>query len=276
MARELRRLLITPDRLNSEPSAGQARPMATGADDRLVAATQEAVPLREAERHYLRRVLRLRDGERVAVVNGCGSLWTARLLAGERLLLEQPLAAPLQREPAPLPALGLALALPRRDLELVWRMATELGIDRLQPLLAERCAPSGEPPLERWRSVVAEACEQSERLWLPALEAPLPAAAFLAGSPCGVGLLATTRREGLPLLAARLATLGTGKGPVLVAVGPEGGWSPAEEEAAERAGWQAVSLGSTILRSGTAAVAVAAQLAAWRSLRSVRWDQALR
>jgi 16S rRNA (uracil1498-N3)-methyltransferase len=52
-----------------------------------------------------------------------------------------------------------------------------------------------------------------------------------------------------------------------LAIGPEGGWSPEEEEVAEAAGWTPVSLGDTILRTSTAAVAGLAELVAWRSLR---------
>jgi 16S rRNA (uracil1498-N3)-methyltransferase len=197
--------------------------------------------------------------------------------AGDALQLEQSLLAPLQRQPAAKPPLELALALPRRDVELVWRMATELGIDRLQPLVAHRCVERGQAPLERWRSVVAEASEQCERLWMPVLEPPRQALAWLAerpGSDAPIAassrrrFLATTRRENLQLLPQALGFLAPGEEAVTVAVGPEGGWTPEEEGAAAAAGWCPVSLGPLILRSGTAAVAAAVQLASWRSRSS--------
>lgn len=257
MVRELRRLLIPPDRLAA------AGPAESGL----------RLELLPAEQHYLARVLRYRQGERLAVVDGCGGRWTAVLTGSQDLRLEQPLEAPLERQPPPLPSLELALALPRRDVDLVWRMATELGLDRLQPLRAERCVAKEQAPLERWRSVVAEASEQCERLWMPTLAPPLAALPWLAQPSPAVGsaggdrrFLATTRREGIALLPAALEGLAAGAGPVAVAVGPEGGWTPEEEAAALAAGWQAVSLGPLILRSGTAAVAAAAQLASWRAL----------
>ena len=265
MARELRRLLIVPDRL---AQAGQ------GADG---AFAGPRVPLLERERHYLARVLRLRPSDRVAVVDGCGSLWSAVIEAGDALVLEQSLLAPLEHQPAAQPRLELALALPRRDVELVWRMATELGIDRLQPLAAHRCVERGEAPLERWRSLVAEASEQCERLWMPVLEQPRQALAWLGEGPGPAApavasprrrFLATTRKENLQLLPQALGSLAPGGEAVTVAVGPEGGWSPEEEGAAAEAGWCPVSLGPLILRSGTAAVAAAVQLASWRSLSS--------
>lgn len=263
MVRELRRLLIPPDRLAAacgDPAKPEAR-----------------LELLPAEGHYLARVLRYRQGERLAVVDGCGGRWTAVLAGSDALRLEQPLEAPVERQPPPLPPLELALALPRRDVDLVWRMATELGLDRLQPLRAARCVAREQAPLERWRSVVAEASEQCERLWMPSLAPPLTALAWLAqppalpsaaGGTAGAGrrFLATTRREGTALLPAMLEGLAADAGPVVVAVGPEGGWTPEEEAAALAAGWQAVSLGPLILRSGTAAVTAAAQLASWRAL----------
>jgi 16S rRNA (uracil1498-N3)-methyltransferase len=281
MTRELRRLLIEPARL-AAAAVGDA---GAGGD-----AGAALVALRAEERHYLERVLRYRVGARLAVVDGAGGLWSALLAEGGWLGLEQPPSAPLERQPPPQPELLLALAVPKREVELVWRMATELGADRLQPLGAERCVPLGAAPLERWRSVVREASEQCERLWLPALESPAPAGAWWAealADGAAVGLLATTRRGGLPSLGEALTGLpavlpvalpaarpvavpgvAQGLGRVCLAIGPEGGWSEEEEALAEGAGWVPVSLGETILRSATAAVAGMAALASWRSLSS--------
>ncbi|MEB3352127.1 MAG: 16S rRNA (uracil(1498)-N(3))-methyltransferase [Cyanobacteriota bacterium] len=264
MSRELRRLLVAPERLQRLGGGAAA------------AGAAAALPLEAPERHYLERVLRFRSGDRLAVVDGAGGLWTARMLEGGALALEQPLAAPLERRPAPRPALELALALPKRETELVWRMATELGADRLQPLLAQRCGQRGEPPRQRWQAVVREASEQCERLWLPELAEPQEAGPWLAQAGQGEGvvsLLATTRREGLPPLAAVLGGATGGGGTahaelacIRLAIGPEGGWSDTEEQQAEVAGWIPVSLGATILRTATAAVAGLAELAAWRTL----------
>lgn len=249
MGRELRRLLIAPARL-AERAGDQGR-----------------LTLRREEGHYLARVLRLRAGDAVAVIDGCGGLWQGRLGQGDWLEALLP-----QQEPAPPPRsrLCLALALPRQDVELVWRMATELGVDRLQPLQAERCQGSGKnPPLERWSAVVREATEQCERLWMPRLEPPRPAAEWLPQPDEGLRLIATTRRQDLPMLETWLAEqAGSPRASetITLAIGPEGGWSPREEQQAEDAGWGPVSLGDTILRTTTAAVAGISRLAAWRQL----------
>ena len=263
MGRELRRLLISPERIAA---------LATGDP------SQARLALEPQERHYLERVLRYRPGDRLALVDGVGGLWTAVLDTERGLRLEQDPCAPLQRQASVGPPLELAMAVPRREADLVWRMATELGADRLQPLLAERAAPGERCPLERWQGIVREATEQCERLWHPVLAAPQPAGEWLARPTAGIALLATTRREGLPLCSQWLRELvdGTGAGGsnadptagIRLAIGPEGGWSPREEERAEAAGWQPVSLGPTILRTATAAVAGLALLADWRALRS--------
>ncbi|MFO8239213.1 MAG: 16S rRNA (uracil(1498)-N(3))-methyltransferase [Prochlorococcaceae cyanobacterium] len=269
MAREWRRLLVPPERLAAAAAPGDR----AGAE----------LALEPPELHYLRRVLRLRPGQRFALVDGAGHLWSASLGAATAQL-EQPLQRPLLSEPQPRPALRLAVALPRQDADVLLRMACELGIDRLSPLAAERSAAAAPLRPERQAAILREALEQCERLWLPRLDAPRPATAALAAAPEPGGqepapggpvlrLLATTRREGLPPLEQRLMEAAASSaglaeelppGQVVVAIGPEGGWSPAEEEAAAAAGWQPVALGATILRTSTAAVAAATLLAAWR------------
>ena len=244
MARELRRLLLSPERLVAAAGTG-------------------AVVLQQAEQHYLTRVLRLRPRDRFAVVDGAGRLWHASLDGGQAQLL-QPLDGPWQHEPEPQTRLHLAVALPRRDADVLLRMATELGVDALQPLQAERSVA------ERWNrtralAIVREALEQCERLWLPALDEPC-SPATLFDSASGVRLLATTRgAEPQPMAAVLPPTRKSSPDVVTLAIGPEGGWSPAEEALAIERGWQPVSLGPTILRTSTAAVAAAALLASWRA-----------
>ncbi len=290
MAREWRRLLVHPARL------------AAAADGAGAGAAGE-LGLESGEAHYLRRVLRLRPGDRFAVIDGCGRLWSARLGGADRALLEQSLAEPLACECAPAPLLELLVAPPKRDADVLLRMACELGIDRLTLVRAERRV-AGCLAADRAEAIVREACEQSERLWLPQLvleqelamalgdgasasetaasETAVSGAAepgTVAGSAAGVlCLLATTRQAQLRTLqqvlaathgaASGLASGGSdpdGPARVRLAIGPEGGWSPAEETLALSRGWQPVSLGPTILRTSTAAVAAAAQLAAWRT-----------
>ena len=282
MGRELRRLLIDPQRL--ELAEGELR-------------------LEAAELHYLLRVLRLRPGDRFALVDGAGRLWTAGLALADQLAeplverrgrapaeqplvarLEQPLARPLQWQQQPQPSLALAVAMPRRDADVLLRMACELGIDSFLPLVAARSVAGEGLARERAAAILREACEQSERLWQPRFELPQQACQLLATPPAGIGLLATTRQADLPSLdqalnhwqgansgdsarssgSFRSADSLSSGGSVLLAIGPEGGWTSEEEKLALAAGWQAVSLGASILRVSTAAVAAAALLSRWR------------
>lgn len=246
MAREWRRLLLDPARF------------AAGGD----------LILEPGEAHYLRRVLRLRCGDRFAVVDGCGHLWSAVLDEGDRARLEQPPDAPLRSEPAPWPQLELLVAPPRRDGDLLLRMACELGIDTITLVQAQRRVA---PPTnsERARAILREACEQCERLWEPRLVLDRPLQEALSGpAPGDLALLATTRQVGLPALQTLLerhrCAGEASPGRVRLAIGPEGGWSPPEEEHALALGWLPVSLGERILRTSTAAVAAAALLGSWR------------
>ena len=240
---EQRRLLIPSDRLGASPAA---------------------LSLTEAERHYLERVLRLRAGDGFTVIDGVGGLRQAWLQTGGLADL-----GPSQ-DPAPLPRpqLGLLAALVRRDFDVLLRMATELAVDRLVPLQADRSPPSpllGRNP--RWESLLREACEQCERLWLPQLGDVSTARSALAAAagPNERRWLCLTRRVGIPPLLDELQRADADTDDAwLIACGPEGGWTPEEEELALAAGWQPVTLGPSILRSSTAAVAALTLLSQFR------------
>ena len=263
MAREQRRLLIAPARLAAAASAASG-------GGRLEAIE---LTLSAAESRYLTRVLRYGPGDGFTVVDGAGRLWAAQLLAADRARLEQPLAEPLQHQPPPRPRLVLAAAVVKRDFEVVVRMAVELGVDQLLPLLCERTAVQGQLRPERWRSIAAEAAEQCERLWLPEIAEPctLPAVleqASAAGDPAPLLLWATTRRsDRLPLvelLSRQNPQPSEWPEAIWLACGPEGGWADGEETQARLAGWTAVDLGPRILRSSTACVAGLSAISSWR------------
>jgi len=248
MARECRRLLISPQRL-----------VEAGADGGFQLSVEHS--------RYLTKVLRYGPGAAFAVVDGLGHLWDAQLIDREQACLLQPLDQPLRAEPAPRPALVLAAAVVKRDFDLVVRMAVELGVDRLVPLLCEHTAVLGQLRSERWRSIATEAAEQCERLWLPTIDDPQPLAEVLPLMPQAVRLWATTRQQQLPTLAKCLQSLEPQTEEIWLACGPEGGWSPLEEAQAQEQGWQSVQFGPTILRSSTACVAGAAWLSGWRASR---------
>jgi len=246
MARECRRLLIPPQRLAALD-------------------VERRLPLSDEHSRYLTKVLRFSPGARFFVIDGVGHLWDAELVDRQHARLLQPLEQPLCSELAPRPALVLAAAVVKRDFDLVVRMAVELGVDRLVPLLCERTAVQGQLRPERWHAIAAEAAEQCERLWMPQLDDPQPLEQALQNAPQALRLWATTRQPQLPLLSEGLRHLGREISEVWLACGPEGGWSAAEETLALEHRWMPVQLGPTILRSSTACVAGAAWLSGWRA-----------
>ena len=243
MVAELRRLLIESKRLADRDGNG-------------------CLGLRDDERHYLRRVLRLRPGAPVAVVDGRGHLWEGRLQEEGQLLLP---AGCETTTPAKTPQIGLAIALVRRGMDDVMRMACELGVDCIQPLQATRCTPQAEYKPERWQLILKEAVEQCERLWMPQL-LPLTSTddAWSMPNSSDTLAIATTRLEGISALEPWLQRQTPGNNCIWLAIGPEGGWDPQEQAKAVKEGWSPISLSEDILRSSTAAIAGVTALSSWR------------
>ena len=243
---ERRRLLIEPARLRGAQALSR-------------------IGLTVSEARYLKRVLRLRPGAEVHVVSGCGQLFSTRLTAEGDLALDSDLGALSHAVAAPQPPLGLAVSLMRRGMDEVMRMACELGVDRLQPLQAQRCVPQAEYRPDRWGVILREAVEQCERLWAPELLPVLSTDEWWGNlSAENLRLIAVTRDKACSDLSTLLAAEKFLPGGCWITIGPEGGWSSTELQSAAEAGWCGVGLGDTILRSSTAAVAAATALCSWR------------
>ena len=209
------------------------------------------------------RVLRLVAGDELVLFDGGGQEATASIAEIRGSTVRVIAAAPVvvNRE-SPL-RLTLVQGVSRGErMDLVMQKATELGVARLVPVMTERSvvkldAAQAAKRLQHWQGVVAAACEQSGRAWLPEILPPQPLLKWLA-QPAAEDesrfLLhpgSTTRARDLPAL--RSATL---------LIGPEGGLSPQEREAALQSGFQDLSLGPRILRTETAALAALAALQA--------------
>jgi len=206
----------------------------------------DAPELADDDRHHLERVLRLRAGEVVTVGDGAGRWRQCRF--GDAL--EQ--AGDIHEEEQPVPTVTIALSLTKGDrLDWAVQKLTEVGVDRILPMDAARSvvrwdADRAAHHAGRLRRIARQAAMQSRRAWLPVVE-DLHSFAEVAALP-----------------AAALAEPG-GPAPSLdrpvVLVGPEGGWT--EEEVAT--GVSRVGLGTTILRTETAAVAAGTLLCALRT-----------
>ncbi len=219
--------------------------------------------LEHREAHHGLHVLRLRRGERVAVLDGAGHeyLCEAQELDREAIRLEV-----LQKNSiAPLPyQLTLLQAVPKGKLmETIIQKATELGVHRIVPLLSERVVThldeeSSEHKVDKWRATAIEAIKQCGNPWLPQIEAPLAPKAFLARNEhFDLALIASLQpgsRHPRELFRAFHAERGRLPQAVGVWVGPEGDFTPAEMNAAKSAGALPITLGRLVLRSETAAI----------------------
>jgi len=215
--------------------------------------TGDTLSLTPDQQHYLRRVLRLQPGDRFLALDGQGALWLATLTAtAEQARLAAPPSDGIPDQSAPAPQIVLAACLPKQGFDEVVRQVTELGVAEIVPILSDRTLLHPSPnKLRRWRRILAEAAEQSERLTIPVLNDPLSWRQWLEAEVPGRRCLCVARRLAPPLLTVGLAPDAQR---IIVAVGPEGGWTEAEVEQAIAADYQAVTLGSYILRAVTAAV----------------------
>lgn len=160
---------------------------------------------------------------------------------------EGPLPSPRE---SPLP-LTLAQALLKAEkLDLVVQKATELGVHEIVLYVSARCvAGASKRRIQRWERIAREAAKQSQRALIPPISGPLAFGDLLSLPHGGARLVFWEQISGAGHWPAPAA------GSVLVVVGPEGGLTAGEIEAARAAGFHAVGLGPRLLRAETAAIA---------------------
>jgi len=204
-------------------------------------------------------VLRLATGDTIALFNGDGFEYFASIVRVQRSEVEVQI---VRREPGiliPQPALHMALSLIKQDrFEWALQKVTELGVERVIPMTTERTVISfsvdrASQRLQRWQRIVAEAAEQSGRATVPVIDAVTSFTEVLTAvsDRQAVVLWEDEQAAGLPML------FGDAR-PLLLLIGPEGGFSPAEIALARKSGALTASLGPLTLRAETAAVSAAA------------------
>ena len=205
-----------------------------------------------AAANYLAAVLRLQPGARVKLFDDRTGEYVAQIQeAGKRKVVL--LVGEQSRPREPVPDLWLLFApIKRGRIDWLVEKATELGIDRLQPVLTRRTIVD-RLNLGRLRAHVIEAAEQCERTALPELSEPIRLDALLKGWPSDRFLYFADETGGEPLGAS------AAEGPAAILVGPEGGFTE-EERDQIRALPEArpIGLGPRILRADTAAIAAIA------------------
>lgn len=229
----------------------------------------QAIALSPEEATHCARVLRLREGDLVLVTDGHGRSGTARIGRIEKkgVILQPEAIASSSRSLAERTALGVALTKQSDRIEWLVEKATEIGVGVIAPLITART----ERPrirMERLQKVAEAAVKQSQRAYLPKILAPCSPQEFVqkvsqeAVAQPGKPLLTIAHCADGP--RKELATLlQDSHRPLVALVGPEGDFTPEELLYAFERGYQPVAMGSTRLRTETAAL-VAVTLAAMR------------
>lgn len=203
---------------------------------------------------HLARVLRAQPGQIFDVVAG-GFLHRGEVA----LVREDEVTFTLHEEfeaEASLP-LHLLVAVFKFD-HLEWGIekATELGVERITPVIARRTekhlAQSSAKRVERWRRIAHEASQQSRRTNVPVIDNPAILSKALADVVAPTRILLAETEQQNTLRAAIEAAQGRN---IALAIGPEGGWTAEEMQSFADAGWKHVTLGPRILRAETAAIA---------------------
>ncbi|HJR55182.1 MAG TPA: 16S rRNA (uracil(1498)-N(3))-methyltransferase [Rhizomicrobium sp.] len=217
-----------------------------------------AVPLDEAQAHYLIHVMRAKAGDRVRLFNGRDGEWTATIetVTKRGVVLKATAQTESQK---PVPDIWLVFApVKKTPADYLAQKATELGVRRLQPVFTRRTIVTRVNE-ERLLANAVEAAEQSDRLSVPEIAAPLTLEKLLNNWPAERRLyFCDEGGDAQPLAKAAAA------GPAAILTGPEGGFDPAEREMLRGLPFVTpVTLGPRILRADTAALAA---LAVWQSV----------
>ena len=265
-------------------------------------AAAQFIALQPDQVHYLLRVLRLKSGDRFIAQNGQGQQWLAAVSDqdSQAQVLEM-----IASSAASTPSIRLIAALPKgNSFDQVVRQTTELGVTHIHPVISDRTLlkPSANK-LERWRRIAQEASEQSERTTVPEIYEPISFQDCIEHSPwknCSTSQHKSTSRQILhcicyarcelfqPRVDTRSSTTTAStdsphllayllrhqaQNPasidlpsIVLAIGPEGGWTAEEITVAISSGYKTVSLGSAILRSVTAPIAALSLITASREL----------
>ncbi len=211
---------------------------------------------------YLTRVLRLRSGDSLHVFNGDGDEFGATMLSAGKnsATLRVGEQRVIQTESELRVHLVQGISRGER-MDFVVQKATELGVKRITPVLTEygvvKLDPGrAEKRRDHWQKVAASACEQSGRVRLPLVDAPVTLKEWFGAAPDNVDAQLILK----PGASTPLAAIDAPATKACVLIGPEGGFSDSEYGDAEYAGFQAVAIGPRILRTETAAIAAIAIL----------------
>lgn len=216
---------------------------------------------------HLRKVLRAEVGQKYELSDN-RTLYLAEIDDLGKDLVSFQVLEELAAVPPPVRLTVLAALIKFDRLEWILEKATELGVESVIPVEAERSEAGLERAavkrLERWRRIVVESSQQSRRVTMPEVTPPVSFEQALNFQADHRYFLEEER--GVPGLLKQIPAARRPEDHVALLIGPEGGWVDYERNAASAAQWTRASLGPQILRAETAAIAALAVLsAAWQS-----------
>ena len=206
------------------------------------------INLTPEQKHYLKNVLRLKEDSEFIVIDGHNQTYLVKLNQDKGEIIKE------LKEQTELPiTVTLMIALPKnKGFDEVIRSCTELGVNTIIPIITKRTLlkPSSHK-IERWRKIVKEATEQSERQIVPIIMEPVSFSEALnnmdnTNKNC---YICVARKKAKHLLTYLLPEITNS---VIIATGCEGGWTEEEIDQAEDLGFIPVNLGSRVLRAVTA------------------------
>lgn len=219
----------------------------------------KTITITGADYNHIKNVLRKSAGDKVICFDSSGTEYDSRLSSIEKEMLTLDIFNESKKNVEPGIKITLAQALPKSSkMDDIVQKSTELGVFEIIPVTTERSIPKSEKN-ERWNKIAKESAEQSGRVHVPQIKNTVSFDELLKS--CGnydLKLLPWECESSRSLKAELINSKSASS--ILILIGPEGGFSPAEAEKAALKGFKSVSLGKRILRTQTAGPATLAMI----------------
>lgn len=219
------------------------------------------------EARHIASVFRLRENDRIELINGNGTLALATIIQASPKRVSVNIETITKQTPKQTNRIVIASAISKGD-RFDWMIAkcTELGADRISPIVFQRTVkqPKNKKILDRWKNLTISAAKQCKRLFLPQIDLPATLEKVIetlkADFPNASLLVGSLSEDTAPILNINIADKD-----IIAVIGPEGGFTDTETQFLQKNNAQFIRLTDTILRTETAAIAFTAILSALTS-----------